>query len=446
MKNFIKIASVFMLCIILVACSKTNEKVEESKTNEKVEETKTNEKVEESKTNVEEANLSGTIEIWSSGEELSRFVEGFNKIYPDIKVNITVVPNSEFIAKITPTLASGQGAPDIFTGESDYVKYLVDSGYWDDLRQAPYNCETYTNDMWDYIVSVGTDNNDAIRALSWQASPGSVIYRKDMALEILGTDDPVELGKMLSSNEGMLDVAEKLNEKGIKMFASWQDIWNMEFSNRENPWVVDSKLMLEESTLEFMDTAKEIAENGYSLNVDPWAPEWSAAVESDDTFCYVLPTWGYQFVVKPSADKTVGNWGLCEGTIPYVKGGTWLGIYKDSKNKELAWKFMEYVTCNSEAQQEYAKQYGEYVSLKSADEQLAKQEGEEVLGGQNLYEFYNAQMEKIPSDLMTPYDGQINTAFLSATKAYATGLLDKEKAIQQFKDDVVNAYPEIIVE
>ena len=69
-----------------------------------------------------EKTLSGTLEVWSSGEELGRFVEGFNELYPDVTVNITVVPNADFLAKLTPTLASGQGAPDIFTGESDYVK------------------------------------------------------------------------------------------------------------------------------------------------------------------------------------------------------------------------------------------------------------------------------------------------------------------------------------
>ena len=57
-----------------------------------------------------------------------------------------------------------------------------------------------------------------------------------------------------------------------------------------------------------------------------------------------------------------------------MKGGTWLGIYKDSPNKDLAWAFMQYVTCNSEAQQAYAKEYGEYVSLKSADQALAAEE------------------------------------------------------------------------
>ena len=388
--------------------------------------------------------LSGTLEVWSSGEELGRFVEGFNAIYPNVTVNITVVPNADFIAKLTPTLAGGQGTPDIFTGESDYVKYLVESGFWDDLRSSPYNADT--SDVWDYIASVGTDSNGVLRALSWQASPGSVMYRRDMARDVLGTDDPDEVAAMLSSNDAMLEVAAKLKEKGIKMFASWQDIMNMQFSNRAKPWVEDGALIIDDSMLEFMDMAKTIADNGYDLGVDPWAPEWSAAVESDDTFCYVLPSWGYQFVVKPAADATKGEWAMCQGAIPYVKGGTWLGIYKDSPNKDIAWAFLEYCCLNSDAQKAYGAEYGEYVSLKSADTALAAGEGEEVLGGQNPFAFYNDQMAKIPNDLMTAYDGTINEAFLSAAKSYATGALSKDEAIQQFKDDVVNAYPDISVD
>lgn len=416
----------------------TEEKTTEEKTIEEKSSTKT-EAVEE----VDKEELSGKITIWSSGEELGRFVEGFNKVYPNIEVNITVVPNADFLAKLTPTMASGQDAPDVFTGESDYVRYLVDSPYWDDLSQTPYNVNMYKSDMWDYVLSVGTDTAGTIKALSWQASPGSVMYRTDMAEQYLGTGDSKAVSEMLSSYKSMLDVAATLKENGIKMFASWQDLFNMQFSNRETGWVVDNTLMLDDSMLSFMDIAKEINEKGYDLGVDPWSPEWTAAVESKDTFCYVLPTWGYQFVVKPSAVTTKGKWGLAEGPVPYVKGGTWLGIYKDSPNKELAWAFVEYVTCNSEAQQSYAKEYGEYVSLKSADEALAKEAGEEVLGGQNLYEFFNDQMSKIPNNQMSAYDGTINNAFLSATKAYANGTLTKEEAIQQFYDDVQSSYPEL---
>lgn len=392
-----------------------------------------------------EAPLTGAINVWSSGEELERFVKGFNSVYPGVTVNITVVPNADFLAKLTPALASGQGVPDIFTGESDYVKYLVDSPYWDDLRNAPYNVGQYTSDIWEYVLSVGTDDAGAVKALSWQASPGSVLYRRDIAKTVFGTDDPAQVSALLSSSGKMMEAASKLKDKGVKMFASWQDIYNMQFSNRQQPWVADGKLVIDNSLLDFMDMAKTIVDNGYDLNADPWSPEWTAAVESDNTFCYVLPSWGYQFVVKPGAVKTKGQWGLAQGPIPYVKGGTWLGIYKDSPNKEMAWKFLEYVCCNTQAQQQYGKEYGEYVSLKSADAALANGAGEEVLGGQNLYAFFNDQMSKIPGDLMTPNDGQINNAFLAQTKAYATGALTKDAAIQKFKEDVATAYPDLTI-
>lgn len=391
------------------------------------------------------AALSGTVKVWSSGEELGRFVEGFNKEYPNVKVDITVIPNADFVAKLTPALSGGKDAPDIFTGESDYVKYLVQSGYWDDLRADPYQVGQYTDDIWKYVVSVGTDASGAIRALSWQACPGSIIYRRDLAKEVFGSDDPGSVAKLLNSNDAMLEAAAKLKAKNIRMFASWQDIMNMQFSNRKQPWVVDSKLVVEDSMLDFMDMAKTISTKGYDLNVDPWSPEWNAAVESGDTFCYVLPSWGYESVVKPAAKTTAGKWALAEGPVPYVKGGTWLGINKGSSHKDLAWAFMKYVTCNSEAQQSYAKKYGDYVALKSADEALAKEAGESVLGGQNLFAFYNEEMQKIPNDLMTGDDGQINTAFLSATKAYATGKLSKDAAVKQFKDDVANAYPDLTI-
>ncbi len=391
----------------------------------------------------EEPKLSGTLEVWSSGEELGRFVEGFNALYPDVTVNITIVPNADFIAKLSPTLSGGQGAPDIFTGESDYVKYLVESGYWADLK-GEFGADV--SDTWEYVASVGTDSSGVLRALSWQASPGSIMYRRDMALEVLGTDEPEAVAAMLTSNQAMLDVAAKLAEKDIKMFASWQDIMNMQFSNREQPWVVDGKLIIDPSMLEFMDMAKTITENDYDLGVDPWAPEWVAAVESTDTFCYVLPSWGYQFVVKPGASTTVGQWAMCEGPAPYVKGGTWLGIYKDSPNKDLAWAFLEYCCLNAEAQKAYAAEYAEYVSLKSADAALAEGEGEEVLAGQNPFAFYNDQMAKIPGDLMTGYDGTLNNAFLSATKEYANGNLSRDEAVAQFTADALNAYPELIVD
>ena len=453
MKKALQLLIVLAVVFSMVGCStggkdtkKTSESVsvtESASVTEGATETKVTDAAE---TPPEE--LSGKIVVWSSGDELSRFVEGFNKIYPNIEVDITVIPNADFLTKLEPALASGADAPDIFTGESDYVKYLVDTDYWQDLSGEPYNIGQYKDNIWDYVLNVGTDNAGAVKALSFQASPGSVIYRRDIALKYLGTDDPKEISAKLSSYDKMLEVAQTLqtaSDGKVKMFASWQDIYNMQFSNRSSGWVVDDTLQIDPTMKDFFDIAKTITEKGYDLNTDPWSGVWSAAVESEDTFCYVLPTWGYQFLVKPNAVTTSGKWALAEGPVPYVKGGTWLGIWKDSPNKELAWKFLEYATCNADSLKAYAKEYGEYVSLKSVDKDLATEKGEDVLGGQNLYEFYNEEMTKVPANSMTAYDGQINSMYLNAVKAYASNALGLEDALQQFKDDVSNAYPNIKV-
>lgn len=388
------------------------------------------------------ASLSGTITVWSSGEELTRFVEGFNAIYPNIKVEVTVVPNSEFLTKLSTAINGGQ-APDMFTGESDYVKYLVETPYWTDLGQ--FGIDQYKDNIWDYVRNIGTDSKGVIKALSWQASPGGIIYRRDIAKTVLGTDDPVAVGEMLNSNAKMMEVAAKMAEQNVKMFATWQDIMNMEFTNRASGWVKDGTLTIDPSLTEYMDMAKTIVDKGYDKNCDPWSGEWYAAVESADCFCYILPTWGYQFLIKPSAVTTSGQWAMCEAPVPYVKGGTWVGIYDGSTNKDLAWLFLQYCTLNEESVKAYASQYGEYVALKSVDEALASEAGDAVLGGQNLYAFYNSVMAKIPADLMTQYDGTLNNAFLSAVKSYVSGAVTKDEAIAQFKADALNAYPDLTI-
>ena len=159
MKKFVASAMAAAMAVSLAACGSTSTSTATSTAESKTESTAASSEAAAEET---AGNLSGTLEVWSSGEELGRFVEGFNKEYPDVTVNITVVPNADFLTKLTPTLASGQGAPDIFTGESDYVKYLVNSGYWDDLNQEPYNVGQYKDDIWEYVLNVGTDDSGAV--------------------------------------------------------------------------------------------------------------------------------------------------------------------------------------------------------------------------------------------------------------------------------------------
>ena len=104
------------------------------------------------------------------------------------------------------------------------------------------------------------------------------------------------------------------------------------------------------------------------------------------------------------------------------------------------------MTLNKDVLKDYSVTYGEYVDLKSADEELARVDGEDTLNGQNIYQVYNKVMAENPHVTITQYDEQINAAYKSAVRSYAEGKLTKEKAIEQFKADVSNAYPDLKVQ
>jgi ABC-type glycerol-3-phosphate transport system substrate-binding protein len=236
-----------------------------------------------------------------------------------------------------------------------------------------------------------------------------------------------------------------MKQNGIHFVSCFKDIYDSKIAQRTNPWVVDGKLTIDPVLLDFMDMAKTILVNGYDLGVDQWASEWIAAVESDDLFCYILPPWGYQYVIKPAANKTIGKWAITTPATAYISGGSYLGIYDKTPHKDAAWKFFSYVLLNEKSLYDYAKQSGDFVVLKSVCDKLAAGEGEAVLGGQNPNGIFIKEMQNSFKKLNTVYDSQLNDSFISAIKAYAAGST-KEQALSQFKQDVKTAFPEIVVE
>jgi ABC-type glycerol-3-phosphate transport system substrate-binding protein len=385
-----------------------------------------------------------TLEVWARGDEIKQFVPGFEAENPDIKVNVTVIPDAEMTPKLITVLASGKGVPDLFMQEANYITYLLEAGCFADLNEAPYHIDDYRDNIWKATLDVGTDSSGIVRVLTWQTNPGAIIYRRDIAKKYFGTDDPATVSTFLDSDEKMLSVAARMKKDGIRFVSCFKDIYDSKIAQRTDPWVVNGKLVIDPVLLDFMDMAKTIIENGYDLGVDQWASEWIAAVESDDLFCYILPPWGYQYVVKPAAKKTVGQWAITTPATAYISGGSYLGIYDKTPHKDAAWKFFSYVLLNEDSQYAYAKKSGDFMVLKSVCDKLAAGEGEKVLGGQNPNGIFIKEMQNNFRKLNTVYDSQLNDAFISAIKAYAAGL-SKDDAIAKFRQDVKTAFPDISV-
>jgi multiple sugar transport system substrate-binding protein len=193
-----------------------------------------------------------------------------------------------------------------------------------------------------------------------------LFYRRSLAQEYFGTDDPVEIQALLSDLDKFTEAAAVIKEKSdgdTYIVASSGDFQNPFFANREQPWIVDDTLVVDPMVEEYIKIAKLFRDEGYEAQAQQWQEGWfagmndtlaDAAGNPKKIFSYFLPTWGLPYVLAPNAvsadgsSDTSGDWGVIEGPLPYQWGGTWVGAIDGTPNMELAADFVRFVALDQE--------------------------------------------------------------------------------------------------
>jgi ABC-type glycerol-3-phosphate transport system substrate-binding protein len=158
------------------------------------------------------AEYSGTITLWSWTDDPVYQITAFNKVYPNVKVEFTQVGEG-YDTKIQAIVDNNTDGPDIFVADVKVVKNYIDTDAWENLSAAPYSANSITSEIMSYTKEVASDGDGNLRALSWQATPGAFWYKRSLAKEYLGTDDPVQVSAMMSSIDGFLAMAETIKTK-----------------------------------------------------------------------------------------------------------------------------------------------------------------------------------------------------------------------------------------
>jgi multiple sugar transport system substrate-binding protein len=405
--------------------------------------------------------LSGKITVWSFTDEVGGMVELFNARYPDIEVEFVVIPNDDevYLNKMITTMRSRDSVPDVFTGEAAYFRQFVEAGFWEPISDAPYNAEELVDDLVPYVVDLSRDDNGDITALSWQATPGAMFYRRSIAQEVLGTDDPAVVSEWTSDIEKYYELGEMIRDEydGEKfLVAGFADMSEFVFNQRSEPYVQDGVLTIPSSLVDYMDLAREMRENGVEGGIGTWSPAWFSAMADASVFSYILPTWGLHYVLKPNAEPEAnageaefsGDWGLTVPPAPYNWGGTWIGVSRFSENKDLAWEFVKFVGSDPEFARAWAEETGDFVGNLTVVEEIKDDFAEPFLGGQNHYEYFYNEVKKIDVSRIGPWDFQIQNAWGDQVELYANGEKTKQQAFDGFIAAMADILPnvEVVIE
>lgn len=409
--------------------------------------------------------------VWTLADDLKQFAERYEEENGKHVEVVTIEPEN-YPTKVQTAISAGETEPDIIVGEPQMLQDFFDLGAFADLNEM--GAQDYADQIVDYVWEVGQDADGIQRAISYQITPAGIYYRRDIAQEVFGTEDPEEVGKLFADYATILQTAQTLKDAGYRIFASDAEI---NYFSGDSAWVIDDTLNVDQGRLDYMDLCVELYQQDLTAYASQWATPWyqamagevpiltaetqwgtddmniwdeesfNAATEGMDTtqvFAFGLPSWGV-LTMRDHVGDNAGKWGVCAGPSYGFGGGTFIGISSNSEKKEAAWDFVKFCTLNEDTANWWIEaSQGDTVSLIPVLE-AHKDDANEIYGGQQLYSFWLEQAEGIDYSKVTRYDKQIGDYWGEAISAIKTNEASKEDAINEFYDKVESTFPEITV-
>ena len=350
--------------------------------------------------------------------------------------------------------AAADDKVDIFLIEADYaLKYVdADANVAMTMADLGINIEDLGK-QYTYTQDIVKDADGMIRASSWQACSAGLIYNREIAKAVLGSDDPADVQEAVKDWATYNETAAKMAEAGYKMAATVNDTYRVYSNNVAGPWVQDGKVVLDDNIKAWVDDSKAAVDAGETTTAELWSDDWSKGFFKDpgDVFCYFGPAWFFNFCMHEGEEEAIatdGGWGYCEGPQGFYWGGTWICAAQGTDNPTLVKDIILTMTTDNDVMKEIAQNDADCVNNKEVLAELSADESGNLalLGGQNPYEFLAAGAENVDMSNTSPYDQGCNEEFQGAMKNYFDGNATYEEALAQFNTAIVEKYPELVVE
>ena len=239
--------------------------------------------------------------------------------------------------------ASDDDKVDIFLSETDYVFKYTDKDAdvampLTDLGIVP---DTDLADQYDFTRTTASDSDGVQRGSTWQCCPGTLVYRRDIAKEVFGTDDPTEVGEKVKDWDTMKETAAQLKEKGYYTFASYADTFRLYGNSIAQSWVQpgETTITVDQKIMDWVKDSKDWLDAGF-LNPTvkgQWNDDWNKAMGSQSkVFAFLFPAWGIDFTLSPNWDGDAGSWAVTNPPQEYNWGGSYIHAATGTDNPEHA--------------------------------------------------------------------------------------------------------------
>lgn len=395
----------------------------------------------------------GTVfNIYAWNDEFKGFFEKYYKVPEGITVNWIIVPsdNNQYQEALDAALlnqanAAADDKVDMFLAEADYILKYAGSELTQDVKALGV---TDFSQTYSYTVEAASDANGVVKGVSFQCCPSALIYRRSIAKEVLGTDEPAEVQELLNSWEKFDAVAADAAAKGYLMTPSYAETYRVFSNNVSMPWVdADNKLQFDPLINTWMDQAEAYVNAGYTLTEGIWDAGKNAEMGADGkAMCFFGPAWYFNFCMGPAHDEAMGDWAIVEGPQAHFWGGTWLLAPAGTDNPTMLADIMNSFINDEEVCEALIKNESQFTNNQKINNAFAAdpEYGSEFLGGQNDVAVFADLAKNIKFQNITIYDQTCNEQLQSAYVDYLKGAVTKEEAMTNFYKVLNEKHPEIV--
>ncbi len=400
----------------------------------------------------------------SAEETADRFVDGYVRgegfretepgvetasgLFGDVRIEWTLIRDRELYHERLDGLLVNSGELDadqrvdlFMTDETDASKYCsAEADVAVPVKELGLG--DAVGSQYGFTGALASDAEGVQRGVAWEAPCGAFVYRRSIAGEIFGTDDPSVIGERVSTWDSLRETAEELRAGGFLLFAGPDETY-YPYLSRSGQWVDEGGMItIDENTEAWIRLMTEYAASGWVGDCSRGSDAWREALGPDSgVFAFFMTS--REAAEYLAGEENRGAWGICGGPGSYVSGGFWLCAAAGSDNLKTAGEFLAGLACDAETLTALAAETGLAVNHRDAMEEAARRAegGNPAFGAGNDLAVYADSAAVCAVNEISYYDSILADLFLEAYLPYFRGETAEEEALDAFYESALERYP-----
>ncbi|MEN8908366.1 MAG: extracellular solute-binding protein [Clostridiales bacterium] len=362
------------------------------------------------KLDFEETDKKNVLRFWHYNKELVEYIKTSYMIAnPDTKIIGSHIPKSNYYDIIKQIQESQKlNFPDVICTDLYDLKKMIRLNIFENLDK--YNIDEIKKNKYKFSLDLAKNQDGKIYALNDFINPVGLVYKKDLALKYLGTDDNSKISNFFYNRDSIINMADLISKNSngkVKMFASTYELYQMFLAKRDLPWNNSDEIKFDDDLYKNFELLKDLTINGDIDNIKYSSLKWDKTFKRDNHIFYYIPLWQIYSKIILDEKNINSNWDIAKDIEYSLDGGFWYGVSIKSKNKEEAIKFIKYISSNYSYLKENALVNGEIPNSKVLIKELESENYKEN-SGINVYENIDESINKLNGEIFGELDHEID--------------------------------------